>query len=133
MKLGTDLLFLSEQDVQSLLTMKETLDVVENAFRLHGLGAVLMPPKIYLDFAPFSGDLRTMPAYIRGEKPAAGVKIVNSNPGNPARGLPAVSGLVVYNDPESGLPLGVFAAGNLTCMRTGAGGGVAAKYMARKN
>jgi alanine dehydrogenase len=131
MKIGQDILWLSEADVASLLTMKETLQVVEGAFALHGRGEVQLPPKVYLDFEPYGGDLRAMPVYVKGAHPAAGVKIVNSNAANPERNLPAVTGIVVYNDPKTGLPLGVFAAGNLTSMRTGAGGGVAAKYLAR--
>jgi len=133
MKQGQDILWLSEADVASLLTIKEALTIVEEAFALHGRGDVQLPPKVYLDFEPYGGDLRAMPVYVKGNEPAAGVKIVNSNADNPARGLPAVTGIVVYNDPKTGLPLGVFAAGTLTSMRTGAGGGVAAKYLARAN
>lgn len=133
MKPGQELLWLSEADVAFLLPMKETLAVVEDAFALHGRGEVQLPAKVYLDFEPYGGDLRAMPVYVKGKNPAAGVKIVNSNPKNPEKNLPAVTGVVVYNDPTTGLPLGVFAAGNLTSLRTGAGGGVAAKYMARKN
>ncbi len=130
MKLGTDLLFLSEADVRGLLTMDDALAAVEQAFRLHAQGQAQMPSKIYLDFEPFGGDLRAMPAYLKGAN-AAGVKIVNSNAANPARGLPAVAGVMIYVDPETGLPLGVFGAGTLTAMRTGAAGGLAAKYLAR--
>lgn len=133
MNLGKGILFLSERDVDSLLTMREALSAVERVFALHGVGQVQMPPKIYLTFDPHGGDLRAMPAYVKGDATAAGVKIVNSTPGNPARGLPAVSGIMVLNDPETGLPLAVMAAGTLTGIRTGAGGGIAAKYLARKD
>ncbi len=132
-KLGQEILWLSEGDVRSLLTMKEAVEAVEGAFRLFGEGQVQLPAKIYLNFEPYGGDLRAMPGYLKGKFPAAGVKIVNSNAKNPDRGLPAVSGIMVYIDPETGLPLGVFAAGNLTSIRTGAGGGIAAKYLARPN
>ncbi len=133
MKLGSDLLWLSESDVASLLSMDEALPTVESAFRLHGEGQVQLPSKIYLTFEPFDGDLRAMPAYLKGNVSAAGVKIVNSNPSNPAKNLPAVTGILVYIDPQTGLPLGVFGAGALTAIRTGAAGGIAAKYLARKN
>lgn len=131
LKLGQQILWLSEKDVQGLLNMKETLKAVENVFLLQGKNKVQLPSKIYLDFEPFGGDLRAMPAYVKSTPPAAGVKIVNSNALNPAKGLPAVSGIMVFNDPKTGLPLGVFAAGNLTSMRTGAAGGIAAKFLAR--
>ncbi len=132
MKLGDEVLWLSENDVQHLLTMDDALAAVEDAFRLHAQGQTQMPSKIYLDFEPFGGDLRAMPAYLKGAK-AAGVKIVNSNAKNPARGLPAVAGLMIYVDPETGLPLGVFGAGVLTAMRTGAAGGLAGKVLARRD
>lgn len=131
MKPGTDILWLSEKDVASLLTMDDACWQMEAVFRLHGEGKVQMPTKMYLTFDPFGGDLRAMPAYVKGDMLAAGVKIVNSNPKNPQLGLPAVSGIMVYNDPKTGLPLGVFAAGTLTAMRTGAAGAVAAMALAR--
>lgn len=131
MKIGSELLWLSEDDVASVLTMKDALAAVEQAFRQHGEGKAQLPAKIYLTFEPFEGDLRAMPAYLPLPVGAAGVKIVNSNPKNPERHLPAVSGIMVYVDPETGLPLGVFGAGTLTALRTGAGGGIAAKTLAR--
>jgi alanine dehydrogenase len=105
---------------------------VEEAFRLHAQGQAQMPSKIYLDFEPFGGDARAMPAYLKGAR-AAGVKIVSTNSKNPARGLPNVAGLMIYIDPDTGLPLGVFGAATLTALRTGAAGGIAAKYLARKD
>lgn len=131
MKPGTDLIWLSEADVASLLSMNDTVAAVESAFKAFGLGEVQMPQKAYLDFEPFGGDLRTMPAYLKGNTPAAGVKIVNSNARNPEKNLPAVTGIMTVIDPETGLPVAVTAAGHLTALRTGAAGGVAAKYLAR--
>ena len=132
MKLGSQILWLTEADVASLLTMPEAIVAVENAFVLHGKGQVQMPPKIYLDFKPYDGDLRAMPAYLYPPVEAAGVKIVNSTPSNPAKGLPAVAGLMVLSDPRTGLPLSVMGAATLTAIRTGAAGGIAAKTLARR-
>lgn len=61
-----DLLWLSEDDVRSLLNMDDAIAAVENAFRDHGLGKTQMPPKSYLYFSKYDGDLRTMPAYLEG-------------------------------------------------------------------
>lgn len=76
-----------------------------------------------------------MPAYIpkiscAGGRSFAGVKVVNSHP-EPQRGLPTVAAVYVLNDPETGMPLAIMAAGRLTDVRTGAGG-IAAKFLARK-
>lgn len=133
MKIGTDILWLTEKDVADLFSIRDALAAVEEAFRLTGEGNAQLPSKIYLTFEPYSGDLRAMPAYLKGKNPRAGVKIVNSTPDNPSKGLPAVSGVMVAVDPETGLVTAILAAGMLTALRTGAGGGVAAKYLARKN
>ncbi|MBL8023999.1 MAG: alanine dehydrogenase [Elusimicrobia bacterium] len=132
-----DILWLSEKEVDRLLTVEAAMPLVEEAFGHLARGDAQMPPKLYLEFTEYGGDLRAMPAYIpkiscAGNRPFAGVKVVNSHPGNPKRGLPTVSAIYILNDPETGMPLAVMAAGRLTDVRTGAGGGVAAKYLARK-
>lgn len=125
-------LWLNRSEVESLLDMKGTLGAVEEAFRQHGLRKTQMPPKLYLYFKKHNGDLRTMPAYLE-EQDITGVKIVNVHPDNPAKGLPTVMALVVLNSTETGAPLAVMDGTYLTDMRTGAAGGVAVKYLARKN
>ncbi len=123
-------LWLSEDEVAEILDMKLALAAVEEAFREHGLRQVQMPSKIYLQFE--EGDLRAMPAYLK--RPGiAGVKIVNVHPGNPEKGLPTVMALLLLHDPKTGAVIAVMGATHLTDMRTGAAGGLAAKYLARKD
>lgn len=126
------ILWLNRKEVESLLDMKGTLKVVEEAFRQHGLKKVQMPPKLYLYFRKHSGDLRTMPAYLE-EQDITGVKIVNVHPDNPKKGLPTVMALVILNSTETGAPIAIMDGTFLTDMRTGAAGGIAVKYLARKN
>lgn len=123
-----DTLLLTQEEVESLISMDEAMSAVEEAFKLYALGKAQMPPKVYLEFE--KGDLRAMPAHLMGY---AGVKWVNSHPGNPERGLPTVMALMILNSPETGFPLAVMDATYTTSLRTGAAGGVAAKYLARKN
>ncbi len=126
------ILWLSGQEVESLLDMKGTLTVVEEAFRQHGLKKVQMPPKLYLYFKKHNGDLRTMPAYLE-EQDITGVKIVNVHPDNPKNGLPTVMALVILNSTKTGAPVAIMDGTYLTDMRTGAAGGVAVKYLGRRN
>ena len=126
------IIWLNRKEVESLLDMKGTLKVVEEAFRQHGLKKVQMPPKLYLYFKNHNGDLRTMPGYLE-EQDITGVKIVNVHPDNPKIGLPTVMALVILNSTETGAPLAIMDGTYLTDMRTGASGGVAVKYLARKN
>lgn len=125
-----DVLWLSEDDVKSILNMDDTIAAVERAFMDHGLGKTQMPPKLYLYFPKYDGDLRTMPAYLEGID-SAGVKIVNVHPKNSGKGLPTVMALLVLNSPETGAPIAVMGATHLTSMRTGAAGAIAAKLLAR--
>ncbi|MDD5617237.1 MAG: alanine dehydrogenase [Candidatus Methanoperedens sp.] len=126
------ILWLNKNEVESLLDMKDTLRVVEDAFRQHGLKKVQMPPKLYLYFKKHNGDLRTMPAFLE-EQDITGVKIVNVHPDNPQKGLPTVMALVILNSTKTGAPLAVMDGTLLTDMRTGAAGGIAVKYLSRKN
>jgi alanine dehydrogenase len=125
-----ELLWLSEDDVRSALSMDMAIAAVENAFRDHGLGRTQMPPKSYLYFTRYDGDLRTMPAYLESDD-VAGVKIVNVHPNNPKIGLPTVMALLVLNSPRTGEPIAVMGATYITSMRTGAAGAIAAKLLAR--
>ncbi|TGC07922.1 alanine dehydrogenase [Methanolobus halotolerans] len=125
-----EILWLDQSDVKSVLDMPLALFAVESGFREHGLKKVQMPPKSYLYFKEHNGDLRTMPSFMEG-KDIAGVKIVNVHPDNREKGLPTVMAVVVLNSTETGAPLAVMDGSYLTDMRTGAAGGVAAKYLAR--
>ncbi len=121
-------LIITYEDVRDILTMRETIDIVEKAFELHGKGLTQMPRKVYLNLE--KGDLRAMPASLMGY---AGIKWVNSHPENPKRGLPTVMAVLILNDPETGYPLAIMDATYITNFRTGAGSAVASKYLARKN
>jgi alanine dehydrogenase len=127
-----DTLWLGNEEVRHLLSMKEALGAVEEAFKQHAAGKVQMPAKLYLNFPRYGGDLRAMPAYLE-EMEAAGVKIVNAHPANPPKGLPTVMAVLVLNDPATGVPMAIMDATYLTDMRTGGAGGVATKYLARKD
>ncbi|SDG24050.1 L-alanine dehydrogenase [Methanolobus vulcani] len=127
-----DVLWLDQSDVRSVIDMPLTLSAVENGFREHGLKKVQMPPKSYLYFEKHNGDLRTMPSFME-EKDIAGVKIVNVHPDNREKGLPTVMAVIVLNSTETGAPLAIMDGTHVTDMRTGAAGGVAAKYLARKD
>lgn len=127
-----EVLWLTQEEVKSVMDMHSDMQVVERAFRQHGLGKVQMPPKSYLYYTAYNGDLRTMPAYLE-EEDITGVKIVNVHPGNPALGLPTVMALIVLISPQTGAPIAIMDGTYLTDIRTGAAGGIAVKYLARKN
>ena len=104
----------------------EAIARTREAFRRHRAGDWLMPSKVYLSSPPF-GDFRAMPA--RGDGLAM-LKWVSSFPGNPARGLPTVMGVVILSDAETSEPLALLDARSVTALRTGAVAAVAARALA---
>jgi ornithine cyclodeaminase/alanine dehydrogenase len=110
--------------------MAEILESLERAFQEKGEGRVEMPPKPGVH--PGGGDnfIHAMPAYIPALQ-SAGVKWVSGFPENSKRGLPYITGLLILNDVETGLPVAVMDCVWITAMRTGAATAVAAKYLAR--
>jgi ornithine cyclodeaminase/alanine dehydrogenase len=124
------LLYLSRADVESVaLDMPAIIKLLEEAFREKGEGKVEMPPKPGISTRP-DAFIHAMPAYIPSLH-SAGIKWVSGYPENSKRGLPYITGLLILNDDETGLPLAVMDCTWITAHRTGAATALAARYLAR--
>ena len=117
--------FFAARDVEVAVPPERAYDAVHAGFLAHARGEWAMQPKLYVTNYP-AGDFRAMPALGGGH---ALLKWVTSFPGNPARGLPTVSGLVVLSDAETGLVEAVLDAGAVTALRTGAAAALAAETL----
>jgi ornithine cyclodeaminase/alanine dehydrogenase len=125
-------LLLTRKDVESVLTMKETIAAVEEGFRQLALGNVTMPQRTAIRLEDHKGLHLGMPAHIGGERGALALKVVTVYPDNPAKhGLPTTIGTLLLNDPRTGALSAIMDAGFLTAMRTGAASGVATRHLAR--
>jgi alanine dehydrogenase len=114
-------------DVERAVSPHDAYDAVRGAFEAHARNAWSMPSKVYVTNYP-AGDFRAMPAIGGGH---ALLKWVTSFPGNPARGLPTVTGLVLLSDAENGRLLAVLEAAAVTALRTAAAGVLAADTLCR--
>jgi ornithine cyclodeaminase/alanine dehydrogenase-like protein (mu-crystallin family) len=126
-----EILYLSQAEVASVnLPMAEIIRSLETAFREKGEGKTEMPPKPGIH--PGGGDnfIHAMPAYIPALK-SAGIKWVSGFIENSKRDLPYITGLLILNDVETGLPLAVMDCVWITAMRTGAATALSARYLAR--
>ncbi|MFE5708955.1 ornithine cyclodeaminase family protein [Rhodococcus koreensis] len=118
LELGTDVLYLSKQDVLDLaISRTEILDHTRDALIEHGHHRYEMPAKIGVH--PYSEVFfHAMPAYVPG-KNAVGCKWIECYPNNPKKfGLPQTTGLMVINDVESGVPVAIMDSTWVTAMRT---------------
>jgi ornithine cyclodeaminase/alanine dehydrogenase len=130
MSVGPKILYLSQADVAATgVSMAQIIQALEIAFREMGEGRVEMPPKPGIHTQP-DAFIHAMPAHIPALH-AAGVKWVSGYPDNYKRQLPYITGLLVLNDDETGLPLAVMDCAWITAKRTGAASAVSAKYLAR--
>jgi len=129
-ELGKNLLYLSQKDVEAIgITMPEIIAALETMFREKGDGRVEMPPKIGIHPMP-DAFLHAMPAFIPQLK-ASGMKWVGGFPDNSRHSLPYITGMLILNDYETGVPIAVMDCTWITAKRTGAATAVAAKFLAR--
>ena len=119
----------SGADVRAAVSPERALEAVRDAFIAYAQGDWTMPPKVYVPAYP-AGDFRAMPALGAGH---ALLKWVTSFPGNPAHGLPTVTGLVLLSDASNGMPEAVLDAGAVTALRTGAAAVLAAEMLGRSD
>jgi len=124
------ILYLSQADVAKVnLDMAIVISLLETAFREKGAGKVEMPPKPGIHTMP-DAFIHAMPAYIPSLQ-SAGIKWVSGYPENQKRNLPYITGLLILNDVETGIPYAVMDCAWITSYRTGAASALAAKYLAR--
>jgi ornithine cyclodeaminase/alanine dehydrogenase-like protein (mu-crystallin family) len=114
--------------VERAVSPEAALDAVRDAFVAYARGEWTMPPKVYVPAYP-AGDFRAMPALGGGH---ALLKWVTSFPGNPERGLPTVTGVVLLSDASNGMLRAALDAGAVTALRTGAAAVLAAETLGRE-
>jgi alanine dehydrogenase len=115
------------RDVAAAVSPERAVEAVREGFVAYARGEWSMPPKVYVPAYP-NGDFRAMPALGAGH---ASLKWVTSYPGNPARGLPTVAGVVLLSDATDGRLVAVLDAGAVTALRTGAAAVLAAETLGR--
>ena len=113
--------------VEAAVSPERAVEAVRDGFVAHARGEWSMPPKVYVTNYP-AGDFRAMPALGGGY---ALLKWITSFPGNPSRGLPTVTGVVLVSDASNGQLRAVLDAAAVTALRTGAAAVLAAEVLGR--
>ena len=124
-------LVLTRRDVVDLLTMKECIDAVERAFRLHAEGRTIAPGVLAAHVDGGAFHVKTG-GFAIGDRSYFATKVNANRPGNRERfGLPTIQGVIALFDAGNGSPLAVIDSGEITSIRTAAATAVAARYLAR--
>ena len=123
-------LILSRSDLEKILPMGETITALEQAFKELEEGKAMVIPRSVVLLPKEEGWIGIMPAY---GMHSFSTKIVTLYKRNLEKNLPTIMGTIVLNDPETGKVLSIMDGTYVTGMRTGALGGLAAKYFSRKD
>jgi ornithine cyclodeaminase/alanine dehydrogenase-like protein (mu-crystallin family) len=124
-------LLLTRGDIAALLTPADYLTAVERAFRLSAQKLVQAPPPMHM--AGLGGAFHAKGASLMDERKLCALKLNGNFPGNLARGLPTIQGLVLLCDAENGAPLALMDSIEITLRRTAAASALAARHLARKD
>jgi alanine dehydrogenase len=130
MMLVSGTLLLTRKDVSELLTLKDCIQAVEQAFRLQGEGRAAAPG--VLGVHAQSGGFHIKAGILPLSRNYFAAKTNANFPGNPSRGLPTIQGVILLFDADNGQVLAVMDSMEITKLRTGAATAVAAKYLVRK-
>ena len=123
-------LLIGAAEVRELLSLAECVPAMERAMRAVSTGGFDAPPRLVSSIE--GGHFFTMPGAMAGG-PVFGAKLVSLLPGNAERGMPAVQGLVVLFDQQTGSPLALLDGGAVTCLRTAAVSALATRELARED
>lgn len=136
--MNKETILISQEEIMSLVTMKDVVECVDKTFQGLGNGTVINPTKVLLNlgetapFPPYEGFMNAMPAYL-GWCDTAGIKWAGGFLGERKKaGLPYITSLIMLIDPHIGNFTAVMDGAYITNMRTGAQTAVALKYMYRK-
>nr|WP_047169560.1 ornithine cyclodeaminase family protein [Sphingomonas sp. Y57] len=117
--------------VRTILSMRECVDLMERAMTTISTGATEMPLRTVLPL-PGANMAGVMMGYL-GDPESLGAKLLSIYPGNPDRGLPSHTGVVILFDLSDGRPCALLDAAELTSLRTPAASAAATRALARSD
>jgi len=128
-----EVLLLTKEQIQSILTMEDTIKVVKEGFKAFNSGRVVIPFPIGLEIQENKGEVHIKPGYLKGTDTYC-IKIASGFYGNPKIGLPSGDGMILLFDAKTGVPRSILVdRAFITDMRTAGAGALAAHCLAKKS
>jgi ornithine cyclodeaminase len=126
--MGRAILLVREGEVRAAIDMPACMDAMEAAFAAYSRGRAELPGVIHLDVPEHEGEIHIKAGYLHGEGYYA-VKVA-SGFYDPSLPDPSLDGMVLVFDATTGAPAAfLLDNGFVTDLRTGAAGGVAARWL----
>ncbi|MEN2420339.1 2,3-diaminopropionate biosynthesis protein SbnB [Streptomyces rimosus] len=112
---------------------KQIVELVDYAYRVHGVGDTVNPPSYFLKFEDRpSARIIALPASVGGEVGVDGIKWISSFPENIESGLPRASAVLILNDRDTGYPFACMESSIISAVRTAASAALAADWLTRE-
>ena len=126
------LLFVGGADVRRALPMSDCIEAVNRAMHALSNGAADVPLRTVMQLPGGRNFFGVMPGYLQDPR-GLGAKIITIFPDNEKLGLASHVGLVLLFDTQTGFPLAVMDAAQITAIRTAAASAVATRALARSD
>lgn len=120
---------LSRDEIAALMAPGDYVEITADAFAALAQGRVISPMPLHVPAE--GGGFHAKAAMLTGDRPVFALKLNGNFPGNPARGLPTIQGVIVLSDAADGRVLAVMDSAEVTLRRTAAATAVAARHLAR--
>ncbi|WP_064203280.1 ornithine cyclodeaminase family protein [Brevibacillus brevis] len=121
---------INQETTEDVLDMASVIGVVEQAYQMKSNQQATLFPLIFHEFVEGRADMDIKSGHLP-QADIFGLKLVSWFGDNEKKGLPQLVGTVMVLDSQTGVPQGILSGEHITCMRTGAAGGIGAKYLAR--
>ena len=118
------MLLIDKVSIERAVSSEDLTEAVEKAYSIMDSPETFIPDRMHVS----KGDntLLLMPGFTSD---SMGTKLVSVFPANKQKNKPAIYGVFVLNDPETGEPVALINGTKLTAMRTGAVGAAAVKHL----
>lgn len=121
---------LTSEEIKDLVSMKEAINVMKQAFSDLSLGKYRMPVRTVTDLGSEGTTLFYKPSFLPSDE-RIGIKLLTQSKGKPLHGNPAIQGLMILINSESNSIIGLLDGTSLTALRTGAASGIATRLLSR--
>lgn len=127
-------LLLTKQEVGSLISMKDVIDAVGEAYKAFSSGQVVQPDYIGIDLPSPRGEIDFKLGYYKANEMISMKASSGGFIDNPiSHDVPSSMGTILLFDARSCALICVMDGSLITSLRTGASGAVSVKVLARKN
>ncbi len=113
------MIYLNDENIKNLnQNWGHNVQVITDAIQCIESKETVQPIKPYLRYGNNKNRIIAMPAYVGGNINRSGIKWIASFPDNINKGIARAHSVIVLNEAETGLPVGVINSGSISAIRT---------------